>query len=213
MNDIQEYEALVEEGLAITDIVSSKQWAYGDLADKVEKAYGENRLEQFAEDINFAGVYTTLDGYRRVCRAFPKTMGRPRFFASAQVLAAYPEPSALKLSNAILQSANVKRAPSCASGAKRRMTMQPTLARMTPSQQTQGSLGVSRRMTPSQSPNPQRQGPRTQRRQPMRSRKTSGPQTIGSGKAKSKAPSTTSSDWSHFERGARPSNGSDWPGM
>jgi hypothetical protein len=87
-----EYKAAVVEGLAIVADIASKQWRLGDLADKVvEKNYGENALERFAEDINFDGLYTTLDGYRRVCRAFPKNLGRPRFFAAAQVLAPHPD--------------------------------------------------------------------------------------------------------------------------
>jgi hypothetical protein len=96
-----EYKAAVVEGKAIVATISSKQWALGDLADKVvEKNYGENALEQFAEDINFDGRYTTLDGYRRVCRAFPKNLGRPRFFASAQVLASHPDRAKIVKRNA-----------------------------------------------------------------------------------------------------------------
>jgi hypothetical protein len=85
------YLAAVEEGKAIVATISGKQWALGDLADTVVTKYGEARLEQFAEDINFDGVYTTLERYRTVCRAFPKTRGRPRYFASAQVLAPYTQ--------------------------------------------------------------------------------------------------------------------------
>jgi hypothetical protein len=80
------YEDAVREGKAVTADVSDKQWALGDLAAKVAKHYGENRLERFAEDINFPGAACTLSRYRIVCLAFPKTGGRPRFFASAQVL-------------------------------------------------------------------------------------------------------------------------------
>src|SRR5262249_11536586 len=48
------YKALVVEGKALVATISSKQWVLGDLADKVvAKNYGENALEQFAEDINF----------------------------------------------------------------------------------------------------------------------------------------------------------------
>jgi hypothetical protein len=86
-----EYQAIVEEGKAITADMSGKQWTLGDLADKVEKAYGENRLEQFAEDIRFDGDFRSLGRYRNICRAFPKTRGRPRFFATAQALATHPE--------------------------------------------------------------------------------------------------------------------------
>jgi hypothetical protein len=85
------YRAAVEEGKQIVAQVSNRQWRLGDLADTVVTVYNENKLEQFAEDINFDGVYTTLERYRTVCRAFPKSRGRPRYFASAQVLAPHPE--------------------------------------------------------------------------------------------------------------------------
>jgi hypothetical protein len=94
-NDDAAYQADVAQGKRIVAQMSQKQWQLGDLADKVEKAYGENRLERFAEDIHFDGVASTLERYRDVCRAFPKTRGRPRFFASAQVLA--PHPSRLEI--------------------------------------------------------------------------------------------------------------------
>ena len=81
-----EYLAAVKEGKAICATMSGKQWALGDLATQVAKVYGENRLERFAEDINFPGAACTLGRYRSVCLAFPKTGGRPRFFASAQIL-------------------------------------------------------------------------------------------------------------------------------
>ena len=45
-----EYLKAVEEGRAITAAINGKQWALGDLAAKVEKVYGENRLVKFAED-------------------------------------------------------------------------------------------------------------------------------------------------------------------
>jgi hypothetical protein len=85
-----EYLAAVEEGKAIVADVSGKQWALGDLALNVEKKYGENRLERFAEDINFPGAACTLGRYRPVCLAFPKTGPRPTFFASAKVLQKHP---------------------------------------------------------------------------------------------------------------------------
>jgi hypothetical protein len=89
--DEAEYQAAVKEGKAIVADVSGKQWALGDLALKVEKKYGENRLEQFVVDINFPGAACTLGRYRSVCLAFPKTGGRPRFFASAQILQSYDD--------------------------------------------------------------------------------------------------------------------------
>jgi len=86
-----EYLAAVKEGKAICATMSGKQWVLGDLASQVTKVYGENRLERFAEDINFAGAACTLGRYRPVCLAFPKTGPRPTFFASAKVLQKHPD--------------------------------------------------------------------------------------------------------------------------
>jgi hypothetical protein len=85
------YDDIVRKGKAIVASLSEKQWDLGDLAAQVEKAYGENRLEQFAVDINFPGAPCTLSRYRSVCVAFPKTGGRPLFFGSAQKLQTHPD--------------------------------------------------------------------------------------------------------------------------
>src|SRR6516164_8475124 len=84
--DETEYLASVERCKAAIADISGKQWVLGDEAAQITKVYGENRLERFAEDINFPGAACTLGRYRSVCHAFPKTGGRPRFFASAQIL-------------------------------------------------------------------------------------------------------------------------------
>jgi hypothetical protein len=85
------YDDAVRKGKAIVASLSGKQWELGDLTAQVEKAYGENRLEQFAVDINFPGAACTLSRYRSVCVAFPKTGGRPLFFGSAQKLQTHPD--------------------------------------------------------------------------------------------------------------------------
>ncbi|HEY2229167.1 MAG TPA: hypothetical protein VGI22_15820 [Xanthobacteraceae bacterium] len=85
------YREAVEEGKAATAQQSGSQWVLGDLALKVEKSYGENRLKRFAKEINFAGAVCTLARYRPVCRAYPKTGVRARFFASAHILQAHPD--------------------------------------------------------------------------------------------------------------------------
>ena len=95
--DEKEYLAAVERCKAVCANMSGKQWVLGDEADNVATVYGENKLKQFTEDTNFDGVWTTLQRYRDVCRAFPKDRGRPRYFASAQVLASYPEPERFKI--------------------------------------------------------------------------------------------------------------------
>jgi hypothetical protein len=84
--DEAEYLAAVDRCKAAIADITGKQWVLGDEAATVTKKYGENRLEQFAVDINFSGAACTLGRYRSVCLAFPKTGGRPRFFASAQIL-------------------------------------------------------------------------------------------------------------------------------
>jgi hypothetical protein len=84
--DEAEYLAAVDRCKAAIADISGKQWVLGDEAATVEKRYGENRLEQFAQDINFPGAVCTLKRCRDVCRAFPKGRVRPRFFASAQIL-------------------------------------------------------------------------------------------------------------------------------
>jgi hypothetical protein len=86
-----EYLASVERCKAAIADISKKQWVLGDEADKVEKRYGKNRLEHFARDIDFPGEPSTLGRYRDVCRAWPKNRGRPRFFASAQLLATHKD--------------------------------------------------------------------------------------------------------------------------
>jgi hypothetical protein len=86
-----EYLKAVEEGKAATADISGRQWVLGDLADKVGKAYGENRLSQFATDINYPNAICTLGRCRDVCRAFPKNRVRPRFFSCAQLLATHPD--------------------------------------------------------------------------------------------------------------------------
>jgi hypothetical protein len=103
------YDAAVREGRKIVANMSGKQWALGDLAAQVEKVYGENRLAQFAEDINFPGEPSTLARHRSVCLAFPKTGGRPRHFASAQVLATHPNRIAIVTENPDISKAEARR--------------------------------------------------------------------------------------------------------
>jgi hypothetical protein len=97
LKDDRKYLAAVERCKAITASISGKQWRLGDESDYVGKVYGENKLKQFTVDIHFDGEWTTLQRYRDVCRAFPKSRGRPRYFAAAQVLAPYPEPERFEI--------------------------------------------------------------------------------------------------------------------
>jgi light-regulated signal transduction histidine kinase (bacteriophytochrome) len=67
------YEYLVEEGKRAVVGISNKLWELGDLANKVEKFYGENTLGQFANDINFPGSAKTLNVTEMFVAPFQKT--------------------------------------------------------------------------------------------------------------------------------------------
>jgi hypothetical protein len=61
------YEELVEAGRKVANV----QWELGDLALQVETKYGEETLEQYAEDIGV--LHTTLSDYRWVASRYQKT--------------------------------------------------------------------------------------------------------------------------------------------
>jgi hypothetical protein len=102
------YQLVVQRGIAIVTSQSKKQWELGDLAAEVAKAYSEDSLGQFCEDISFDGTASTLRRYRSVCFAFPKTGGRPRFFASAQILATHPDRLAIVERNPDISKAEAR---------------------------------------------------------------------------------------------------------
>lgn len=58
------YASLVKQGLQ----AAKSQWTLGDLASKVETHYGEESLQQYADDIGVE--YNALKGYRTVARAY-----------------------------------------------------------------------------------------------------------------------------------------------
>ncbi|HEY7248688.1 MAG TPA: hypothetical protein VH678_32900 [Xanthobacteraceae bacterium] len=60
-------------------------WRIGDLADQVEKRYGESKLKQFAEDIGTA--LCTVERRRSVARAWPKEAARPLFAVAKELQA------------------------------------------------------------------------------------------------------------------------------
>ena len=51
------------------------QWFKGDIANKVEVIYGEKSLDKFSEDVHEKRV--TVEGFRRVARAFPRDTRNP----------------------------------------------------------------------------------------------------------------------------------------
>jgi len=103
-----EYLAAVERCKAICASMSQKQWILGDEADAVTQKWGEYKLEEFAKAINFHGAACTLGRYRDVCRAFPKNRGRPRFFASAQILATHDDRFAIIERNPAISKAEAR---------------------------------------------------------------------------------------------------------
>jgi hypothetical protein len=103
-----DYEEAVRKGKAIVAEWSGKQWAIGDLADTVTQNWGEVKLEEFAKDISFHGAPCTLGRCRDVCRAFPKNRVRPRFFASAQILATHPDRLAIVERNPAISKAEAR---------------------------------------------------------------------------------------------------------
>jgi hypothetical protein len=102
------YADAVRKGKDANAVITSKQWILGDLALEVTKVYGENRLERYAEDINFPGAACTLGRYRSVCVAFPKTGARPRFFASGKILATHPDHIAIVERNPTISKAEAR---------------------------------------------------------------------------------------------------------
>jgi hypothetical protein len=76
------YESLVKQGRQ----AAKSQWTLGDLASRVEIAYGDGKLQEYAEDI---GVdYRTLLDYRTVARAYEKSERSDLPWSVHRVLAA-----------------------------------------------------------------------------------------------------------------------------
>lgn len=151
--DETEYRAAVEEGKVATADISLKQWVLGDLALKVEKRYGENRLKQFAEDINFPGNHWNATA-PSVAHS-PKTGAGPGF--SPRHRCSKSTPIAAKSSQQTPTSAKPRRAKSCGSGAQQTRAQQHHQ-----SQRLRKTTTCWRRRTPNQR---REQPPRLQRRQ------------------------------------------------
>jgi hypothetical protein len=87
-----DYETAVAEGkeiLAKIDSSLDRLMRLGELADEVEKGYGEGRLNRFATEIGIAAC--TLERCRSVFRAWPKQAPAPKSYAVAQELQAHPD--------------------------------------------------------------------------------------------------------------------------
>jgi len=71
---METYEELVQEGKRAIAKESDAKWTVGDLALKVEKRYGESKLQQFAIDIGID--YSTLRNRVAASRAWPGNVRR-----------------------------------------------------------------------------------------------------------------------------------------
>jgi hypothetical protein len=86
------YDAAVSEAKQIHQDIESAQWVrmrLGELAAKVEKEYGENKLKQFAKDTGWA--LCTLQRSRSVWRAWADKKASPPNFSVAQELQKLPQ--------------------------------------------------------------------------------------------------------------------------
>lgn len=63
------YESLVKQG---RQVVTQSQWTLGDLATTVEIAYGQGKIQEYADDIGV--TYSALREYRRVSAAYESAM-------------------------------------------------------------------------------------------------------------------------------------------
>jgi hypothetical protein len=69
--------------------ISKNQWQLGELADGIEKKYGDSTLEDFAEAI---GIHpSTLNNCRHVWRRWKNSTVRPQNYAVAKALASYKD--------------------------------------------------------------------------------------------------------------------------
>jgi len=73
---LESYKELVAEGKRVTEQETNVKWLRGDLASKVEKHYGEAKLEQYAEDIEVS--YSTLRDEVTTAKAWPQSARDPR---------------------------------------------------------------------------------------------------------------------------------------
>jgi phosphomannomutase len=68
---------------------STNHDALGELANRIEKKYGDGTLEEFAEAIGIA--YSTLKNCRHVHRKWKNSPVKPKTFSVAKALASYKD--------------------------------------------------------------------------------------------------------------------------
>jgi hypothetical protein len=76
-------------GKALVEDLSGKQYELGELADEIEKSYGDDTLGEYAEAIGI--TYDTLKGYRYVWRRWKDSPVKPHNFSVAKALASYKD--------------------------------------------------------------------------------------------------------------------------
>lgn len=85
-------KAVAKARQILADIDTPKQMQIGELADQVQKVYGEKKLKQFAKAIGISEG--TVERYRSVWRAWstkPKSAPEPKFYSVAKALEAHPD--------------------------------------------------------------------------------------------------------------------------
>lgn len=85
---VTSYENLVEQGCQLVDKQQNMNWDIGELATKVVKDYGEDKLQQYADDIGKS--CNRLQQLRWAVECWPQKIGRP-YFWTAYVLGTHPD--------------------------------------------------------------------------------------------------------------------------
>jgi hypothetical protein len=84
-----QYQSLVKQGLDLIKQADQANWKLGELAVQVDKQYGQDRLGQFADDIDIDKRF--LMDCRTTWQRWPQKSGRPRFFSIARILNPHPQ--------------------------------------------------------------------------------------------------------------------------
>lgn len=81
------YVSLVKQGRTLLKEQDDKNWELGELASQVGKEYGEDKLGQYAKDIDVKKNF--LMDCRTTLKAWPQKSGRPDFW-TARILNPHP---------------------------------------------------------------------------------------------------------------------------
>jgi hypothetical protein len=87
--DIERGKELVQNIKTFVQRTTDNQFALGELANKVQKDYGTDKLGEFAKTIGID--YDTLKGYRTTWRAWKDSQVKPKTFSLAKALASYKD--------------------------------------------------------------------------------------------------------------------------